>query len=61
MTLREAFEIVAYILATMKHGEIRLFVKNGMITHVNRTEEVFPKRPDPQSADIIKFREEKCQ
>jgi hypothetical protein len=41
MTLREAFEIVAYILTTMKHGEIRLFVKNGMITHVNRTEEVF--------------------
>lgn len=41
MTLKQAFEIVAYILQTMKHGEIRLFVKNGQITHVNRTEEVF--------------------
>ena len=41
MTLKEVFEIVSYILTTMKHGEIRLFVKNGVITHVNRTEEVF--------------------
>lgn len=41
MTLKQAFEIVAYILQTMKHGEIRLFVKNGVVTHVNRTEEVF--------------------
>lgn len=41
MTLKEVFEIVSYILTTMKHGEIRLFVKNGQITHVNRTEEVF--------------------
>ena len=41
MTLREAFEVVVYILKTMRHGEIRLFVKNGQITHVNRTEEVY--------------------
>lgn len=41
MNIKQAFEIVAFILLTMKHGEIRLFVKNGMITHVNRTEEVF--------------------
>ena len=40
MTLKEVFEIVSYILTTMKHGEIRLFVKNGVVTHVNRTEEV---------------------
>lgn len=46
MTIKEAFELVYAILQTMKHGEIRLFVKNGQITHVNRTEEVFPaKKP----------------
>ena len=41
MTIKQAFEVVVYILSTMKHGEIRLFVKNGEITHVNRTEEVY--------------------
>lgn len=41
MTLKQAFEIVAWILTTMRNGEIRLYVKNGEITHVNRTEEVF--------------------
>jgi len=41
MTLKDAFQLVAEILTTMRHGEIRLFVKNGEITHVNRTEEVF--------------------
>lgn len=41
MTLKQAFEVVVYILKTMRHGEIRLFVKNGEITHVNRTEEVY--------------------
>lgn len=59
MTLKEAFETVFDVLQTMQTGEIRLFVKKGEITHVNRTEEVYPKRYDPQSADIIKFREEK--
>ena len=42
MSLKQAFELVAGILATMKNGEIRLFIKNGEIRHVNRTEEVFP-------------------
>ena len=59
MTLKEAFETVFDVLQTMQTGEIRLFVKRGEITHVNRTEEVYPKRYDPRSADIIKFREEK--
>lgn len=44
MTLKQAFELVCIILQTMKNGEIRLFVKNGEIKHVNRTEEVFPGR-----------------
>ncbi len=44
MTLRQAFELVAEILTNMKNGEIRLFIKNGQIKHVNRTEEVFPGR-----------------
>ncbi len=42
MTFEEAWKLVMYILRTMEHGEIRLFVKNGKITHVNRTDEVFP-------------------
>ncbi len=42
MTLRQAFEIVAAILTTMENGEIMLFIKNGEIRHVNKTEEVFP-------------------
>lgn len=41
MTLRQAFELVAEILTNMKNGEIRLFIKNGQIKHVNKTEEVF--------------------
>jgi len=46
VTLRQAFELVTAILDTMKNGEIRLFIKNGEIKHVNRTEEVFPpKKP----------------
>lgn len=44
MTLHQAFEIVVEILKTMRNGEIRLFIKNGEIKHVNRTEEVFPKK-----------------
>jgi len=48
MTIKQAFEIVAYILTTMRHGEVRLFVKNGEITHVNRTDEVYPR-------DVQKF------
>lgn len=49
MTLKEAFETVFDVLQTMQSGEIRLFVKKGEITHVNRTEEVYPKRPDPEN------------
>ena len=60
MTLMEAFETVFDVLQTMQTGEIRLFVKRGEITHVNRTEEVYPKRYDPRSADIIKSKEKKC-
>lgn len=41
MTLKQTFDIIAQILKTMQNGEIRLFVKNGEIKHVNRTEEVF--------------------
>lgn len=44
MTLRQAFELVAEILTNMKNGEIRLFIKNGEIKHVNKTEEVFVPR-----------------
>ena len=47
MTIKQAFELVYYILQTMENGEIRLFVKKGEITHVNRTEEVFLTRIDP--------------
>lgn len=43
MTLKQVFELIVEVLKTMQHGEIRLFVKNGKITHVNRTEEVFYK------------------
>ena len=43
MSFEEAWKVVMYILRTMEHGEIRLFVKNGKVTHVNRTDEVFPK------------------
>ena len=50
MTLRQAFELVVEILKTMENGEIRLFVKNGEIRHINKTEEVFlPK------GDLTKF------
>lgn len=42
MKLTTVFELIAEILKSMKSGEIRLFVKNGEVTHVNRTEEVFP-------------------
>ena len=48
MTLKQVFEIITYILQTMRHGEIRLFVKNGEITHVNRTDEVYHR-------DVQKF------
>ena len=44
MTLRQAFELIAEILTTMKTGEIRLFIKNGEIKHVNKTEEIFPPK-----------------
>lgn len=43
MTLKQVFEMIVDILKTMEHGEIRLFVKNRKITHVNRTDEVFYK------------------
>lgn len=59
MTLKEAIELVLIWLPKMKNGEFRLYVKNGEITHVNRTEEVYPKRYDPRSPDIIKSKEEK--
>lgn len=57
MTLKEAFETVYDVLQTMQTGEIRLFVKKGEITHVNRTEEVFPKRPDPENRGKINAKE----
>ena len=41
MTLKQAFEIVVYIMTTMKNGEIRLLVRDGRIKYVNRLEEVF--------------------
>lgn len=44
MTLKQAIELVAIWLPKMKNGEFRLYVKNGEITHVNKTEELFPKR-----------------
>ena len=47
MTIKQAFELVYHILQTMDNGEIRLFVKKGEITHVNRTEEVFLTRIEP--------------
>lgn len=47
MTLQQAFELVYHIIKTMPNGEIRLFVKNGEIKHVNRTEEVFLTKENP--------------
>lgn len=44
MTLKQTFDIIVEILKTMQNGEIRLFIKNREIKHVNRTEEVFPGR-----------------
>ena len=44
MTLKQAFELVVKYLPKMKNGEFRLYVKNGEITHVNKTEELFPER-----------------
>lgn len=43
MSIKQVFDLVVRILATMEYGEIRLFVKHGRVTHVNRTEEVFPE------------------
>ena len=48
MTFDEAWKLILYILRTMEHGEIRLYVKGGKITHINRTEEVFPTDMDRQ-------------
>ena len=41
MTVKQAFEIVVYILVSMKNGEIRLLVRNGEVKYVNKVEEVF--------------------
>ncbi len=41
MTLKEAFQIVAFIMKTMKNGEIRLLVRDGAVKYVNKVEEVF--------------------
>ncbi|MBQ6508062.1 MAG: hypothetical protein IJI07_01190 [Flexilinea sp.] len=40
MTLKQAFEVAAYILLTMKNGEIRLLVRDNQIKYVNKLEEV---------------------
>ena len=53
MTLKEAFETVFDVLQTMQTGEIRLFVKKGEITHVNRTEEVYPKSYESENRGKI--------
>lgn len=44
MTLKQAFVLIADILTTMRNGEIRLFIKNGEVKHINKTEEVFVPR-----------------
>lgn len=41
MTLKQVFEIVVYIMQSMKNGEIRLLVRDGKVKYVNRLEEVF--------------------
>ena len=43
MTVRQAIEIVIRVLETMRNGDIRILVRNGQITHINRTDEVFPE------------------
>ena len=49
MTLKQAFEIVVYIMRTMKNGEIRLLVRDGKIKYVNRLEEVFYRDIPPDT------------
>ena len=49
MTLKDAFEIAAYILRTMQNGEIRLLVRDGRIKYVNRLEEVFYRDLPPDT------------
>ncbi len=48
MSLEMVFYLIRKILLTMVNGEIRLFVRNGQVRHVNRTDEVFPPQdPEP--------------
>ena len=49
MTLKQVFEIVVFILKTMKNGEIRLLVRDGKVKYVNKVEEVFHKDLPPSS------------
>ena len=49
MTLKQAFEIAAFILRTMKNGEIRLLVRDGKIKYVNKVEEVFYRDLPPDT------------
>lgn len=57
MTLRTVFELIASILPQMRSGEIRLYVKNHEITHVNQTVEIFPPANSAKNRDIIKAKE----
>ena len=49
MTIKQAFEIVYYIMRTMKNGEIRLLVRDGKIKYVNKVEEVFYRDLPPET------------
>ena len=49
MTLKQAFEIVVYIMQTMKNGEIRLLIRDGKVKYVNRLEEVFHRDLPPDT------------
>ena len=49
MNIKQAFEIVAFILLTMRNGEIRLLVRDGKIKYVNKVEEVFHRDLPPET------------
>ena len=49
MTIKQAFEIVVFIMRTMKNGEIRLLVRDGKIKYVNKVEEVFYRDLPPDT------------
>lgn len=49
MNIKQAFEIVAFILQTMRNGEIRLLVRDGKIKYVNKVEEVFYRDLPPET------------